>query len=227
MEWLIGLGLLGVLLLGGYLISANLPDFTRVWERPLIDDFNECQGHTLVQRFAAHSLSGNGNQVRLILRASSTLDAWIDSIWISQQAPAGNPYDAAADLKQFYGKVRIRANTRLTLSDILPDVEYNLRQDETLLIAVDFERGAPSGVGYFNNTSQDQMTGYFLPPGAGGGSEAGKHDRSPGYLQNDRTIFLIEGIFVYQSFAPRIQAWLAKPGRRQSRGSALIRQAVL
>jgi hypothetical protein len=74
-------------------------------------------------------------------------------------------------------------------------VQYNLRADNTLLIAVDFERGVPSGVRYFTHTSQGQMTGYFHPPGAGGG-EAGKHDRSPGYFQNDRTIFLIEGIFV-------------------------------
>jgi hypothetical protein len=198
MEWLIGLGVLGALLLGGYLVWANVPPtFRRIWERSLINDFNGCQGTTLVQRFGPMSLSGGGNQVRLILRASSTHDAWIDSIWISQQAPTGNPYDAADDLKLFYSKVRIRANTRLTLSDTLPDVQYNFNQENALLIAVDFDRGAPSGVGVFTNTSQEQMTGYFLPPQAGGGpGEAGKHDRSPGYLENIRTIFLIEGIFV-------------------------------
>jgi hypothetical protein len=220
MEWLIGLGLLGVLLLGGYLISANLPDFWRVWERPLIDDYNEFQGFTLVQRFGPMSLYGGGNRVRLILRASSTRPAFIESIWISQQAPTGNPYDAANDLKQFYGKAEIAANTRLTLSDTLPDVKYNLDQESTLLIAVNFERGAPSGVGYFTHSSQEQMTGYVLPPQAGGGpGEAGKHDRSPGYVQNDKTIFLIEGIFCDLSFAPRIRAWLAKraPSRRATK----------
>ena len=113
MEWLIGLGVLGALAVVGYLVWANVPIFGRIWERSLTSDFNECQGHTLVQRFGPRTFSRGGNQVRLILRASSTRDAWIDSIWISQQAPAGNPYDAADDLKQFYGKARIRANTRL------------------------------------------------------------------------------------------------------------------
>jgi hypothetical protein len=196
MEWLIGLGVLGALLLGGYLVWANVPIFWRIWERSLTDDFNGCQGTTLVQRFGPMTFYRGGNQIRLILRASSTRDAWIESIWISQQAPAGNPYDAADDLKQFYGKVQIPANTRLTLSDTLPDVLYNFNQENTLLIAVDFERGAPSGVRYLTHTSQGQMTGYFLPPGTGGGTEAGKHNRSPGYFQTDRTIFLIEGIFV-------------------------------
>ena len=160
MEWLIGLGLLGALLLGGYLVWANVPIFWRIWERSLLDDADGWEGATLVQRFGPGTFYRGGNQVRLILRASSTRDAWIDSIWISQQTPAGNPYDAADDLKQFYGKVRIRANTRLTLSDTLPDVEYNLRTGNTLLIAVDFERGAPSGVRYFTHTSQSQMTAY-------------------------------------------------------------------
>jgi hypothetical protein len=196
MEWVIGLGLLGALLVVGYLVWANVPMFWRIWERSLQEDFNECQGHTLVQRFEGATFYRNGNQVRLILRASSTMPAYIDSIWISQQAPTGNPYDAAADLKQFYGKVQIPANTRLTLSDIQPDVQYNLDQEKALLIAVDFERGAPSGVRFFTHSSQGQMTAYFLPPGTGGGTEAGRQVRSPGYFVNPRSIFLIEGIFV-------------------------------
>jgi hypothetical protein len=194
MEWVIGLGLLGALLVVGYLVWANVPMFWRIWERSLQEDFNECQGHTLVQRFEGATFYRNGNQVRLILRASSTMPAYIDSIWISQQAPTGNPYDAAADLKQFYGKVQIPANTRLTLSDIQPDVQYNLDQEKALLIAVDFERGAPSGVRF--TAAPALGTAYWLPPAEGGGSEASKQDRSPGYRQNDNTIFLIERIDV-------------------------------
>jgi hypothetical protein len=97
------------------------------------------------------------------------------------------------------------------------------------LIAVDFERGAPSGIRYTAGTVAQlgNVTAYWLPPAEGGGSEAWKDDRSPGYRQNDDTIFLIEKIEVYQSFGPRIRAWLAKSGRRQSRGSAPIREAVL
>ena len=196
MEWVIGLGLLGALLAVGYLVWANVPMFWRLWEGSLQEDFNQCQGHTLVQRFEGHYFYRNGNQVRLILRASSTMPAYIDSIWISQQAPAGNPYDAAADLKQFYGKVQIPANTRLTLSDIQPDVQYHLDQEKPLLIAVDFERGAPSGVRFFTHSSHWEATAYFLPPGAGGGIEAGRQVRSPGYFVNPQSIFLIEGIFV-------------------------------
>ena len=115
MEWLIGLGLLGALVVVGYLVWANVPIFWRAWGSSLTNDFNECQGATLVQRFEPGTLKRDGNQVRLILRASSTQDAWIESIWISQADPAGDPYDSAADLKQFYGKARIRANTRLLL----------------------------------------------------------------------------------------------------------------
>jgi len=119
---LIGLGLLGALLLGGYLVWANLPTFRWAWQLPLLNDLGGWEGTTLVQRFEPGSFVRSGNQVRLTLRASSTQDAWIDGIWISQQAPAGDPYDAAADLQQFYGKARVRANTSLTLSDTLPDV---------------------------------------------------------------------------------------------------------
>ena len=193
MEWLIGLGLLGALVVVGYLVWANVPIFWRAWGSSLTNDFNECQGATLVQRFEPGTLNRDGNQVRLILRASSTQDAWIESIWISQADPAGDPYDSAADLKQFYGKARIRATTRLLLPDTGPEVKYNLFANNTLLIAVNFERGAPSGVRYTQPTGPN-LTAYFLPPGAGGGTEAGRRDRSPGYQRYDNWIFLIEGI---------------------------------
>ena len=195
MEWLIGLGLLGALAVVGYLVWANVPIFGRAWGSSLTSDFHECQGTTLVLRWEPGTLNRGGNKVRLILRASSTMDAWIDSIWISRAAPAGDPSDSAADLKQFYGKARIRANTRLLLPDTGPEVKYNLFASNTLLIAVDFERGAPSGVRYTQPTGPN-LTAYFLPPGAGGGTEAGRRDRSPGYQRYDSSIFLIEGIEV-------------------------------
>ena len=113
-----------------------------------------------------------GNKVRLILRASSTMDAWIDSIWISRPGPAGDPYNSAADLKQFYGKARIRANTRLLLPDTGPEVKYNLFASNTLLIAVDFERGAPSGVRYTQPTGPN-LTAYFCPRGRAAGPKRG------------------------------------------------------
>jgi hypothetical protein len=186
MEWVIGLGLLGALLLGGYLVWANLPTFRLAWPFPLLNDADGWEGATLVQRFDPGSFAASGNQVRLTLRASSTRDAWITSIWISQPAAAGDPWDAGTDLKQFYGKARVRANTSLTLSDTLPDVQYDLDSGNTLLIAVDFERGAPSGIRYTAGTVAQlgNLTAYWLPPAEGGGSEAGKDNRSPGYRRS-------------------------------------------
>jgi hypothetical protein len=149
------------------------------------------EGYTLVQRIEAVRLNRSGTQVRLTLRASSTQDANIESIFISQPDPTGNdPYDSAADLKLFYGKARVRANTSLTLSDTLPDVNYNLDESQPLLIAVDFSRGLPSGVRFRDAVPPEQATAYFQA-----GAEASFRDRTAGYSQANR-IYLIERIEV-------------------------------
>jgi Fibronectin type III domain len=149
------------------------------------------EGKTLVQRIEAVRLNRSGTQVRLTLRASSTQDANIESIFISQPDPAGdNRYDSAADLKLFFGKVDVRANTSVTLSDTLPDVNYNLDESQPLLIAVDFSRGFPSGVRFRGTVPANEATAYFHA-----GAEASFRNRTAGYSQASR-IYLIERIEV-------------------------------
>ena len=151
-------------------------------------------GFTLVQRIEARRLHRSGRLVRITLRASSTMDARIDSIWISQPKTGGDPYDPSDDLTFFYGKAIVRANTSLTLSDTQPDVNYHFEGGEQispgLLIAVDFMRGAPSGIRFQDGVPPQDASAYRLP-----WSEAGKTNRTAGSAPMNR-IYLIERIEV-------------------------------
>jgi hypothetical protein len=194
MSWLIGLALVALVavLVVGYF---NLPtsSFRPAFEATLTGDQGGWEGFTLVQRIEAVRLKRSGRKVRITLRASSTEDAWIDSIWISQPNPTGYPgdrYDASDDLTFFYGKAIVRANTSLTLPDTGPGVDYNFESlSPGLLIAIDFTRGAPSGIRFQDSVPQE-ATAYWRS-----GAEAGKRDRTAGYAQRNR-IYLIERIEV-------------------------------
>ena len=118
------------------------------------------------------------------------MDAWIESNMDLAARSVGDPYDASTDLKQFYGKVTVPANTSMILSDTLPDVSYNFEYHSPILIAVDFMRGAPSGAGFQGGVPPQEATAYWRL-----GSEASKADRSAGYSQENR-IYLIERIEV-------------------------------
>jgi hypothetical protein len=149
------------------------------------------EGKTLVQRIEATRLNRSGTQVRITVGASSTEDAHIQNIFISQPDPAGNDrYDSADDLKLFYGKIVVRANSSVTLSDTLPDVNYNLDESRPLLIAVDFDRGFPSGLRFRDAVPPEDATAYFHT-----GAEAAFRNRTTGYSQANR-IYLIERIDV-------------------------------
>src|SRR5262245_32488458 len=74
--------------------------FVRTFSETLNADGTGWEGYCLVQRIEAVRLSRSGKRVRLTLRASSTSAAYIDRIYISRPAPAGDPYDSAADLTQ-------------------------------------------------------------------------------------------------------------------------------
>jgi hypothetical protein len=172
-------------------MEATTLAFTPTFQATLDQDDNGWEGRTLVQRIEASQLQRSGTQVRLTLRASSTSDVSIDRIFISQPDPAGNdPYDSAADLKMFYDKVIVPANTSLTLSDTLPDVQYNLDEGQPLLIAVDFSSGAPSGLRFRDNVPRNQGIAYWEH-----GTEAQIRDRRDDYNSEDR-IYLIERIDV-------------------------------
>jgi hypothetical protein len=96
----------------------------------------------------------------------------IDRIYLSKASPIGDPYDSEADLKEFYGKVVIPANTSITLSDTQPDVRYDLDEGQPLLIAVDFSPSlgnpfqgcgtARAGFGLLANRSRSVNSGPKL-----------------------------------------------------------------
>jgi len=176
MSWFIGLALVAVVavVVAGYLAGYfNQPtsSFNPAFEATLTGDDGGWGGATLVQRIEANSLKGDGGRrVRITLRASSTQDARIDSIWISQPNSTGDPYDASDDLTFFYGKAIVPANMSRTLPDTGPGVNYNFETAVSpgLLIAVDFERGTASGI-RFRDAQPQEARAYRLP-----WSEAGK-----------------------------------------------------
>ncbi len=119
------------------------------------------------------------------------MDASIDRIYISQPDSAGDPYDSAADLKEFHGKVVVPANTAVTLAATLPDVSYNLDERQPLLIAVDFSRSPPSGIRFRDAVPPEQAVAYWQA----GAAEAAIRDRSADFDLRNR-IYLIESIAV-------------------------------
>ena len=123
--------------------------------------------------------------MRLTLRASSIQQASIDRIYISRTNLAGKHYDPASDLKEFYGKVVVPANTSITLADTQPDVRYDLDEGQPLLIAVDFSPGSPSGIRFRDAVPREEASAYWQA-----GAEAALPDRSPGYTSENR-IYLI------------------------------------
>ncbi|MET0689183.1 MAG: fibronectin type III domain-containing protein [Methyloceanibacter sp.] len=169
--------------------ARTLP-FMESFGSTLTEDEEGWEGYTLVQRIEAGRLNRSGKQIRLTLRAASTSSVSIDRIYLSRASPIGDPYDSEADLKEFYGKVVIPANTYLTLSDTQPDVRYDLDEGQPLLIAVDFSPGSPSGIRFTDAVPPEQASAYWQA-----GAEASLRDRSSGYNSANR-IYLIERIEV-------------------------------
>src|SRR5215467_2582110 len=155
--------------------------FFRTFSETLNADGTGWEGYCLVQRIEAVRLSRSGKRVRLTLRASSTSDAYIDRIYISRPAPAGDPYDSAADLTQVNflvtlppGALVIPAGQSVTLPlGPSQDITYNLDEGQPLLIAVDFSATHPSGIKCTKAVPTEQACAYYKS-----GAEAAKPDRS-------------------------------------------------
>ena len=174
--------------------------FFRTFSETLNADGTGWEGYCLVQRIEAVRLSRSGKRVRLTLRASSTSDAYIDRIYISRPAPAGDPYDSAADLTQVNflvtlppGALVIPAGQSVTLPlGPSQDITYNLDEGQPLLIAVDFSATHPSGIKCTKAVPTEQACAYYKS-----GAEAAKPDRS-GFTQLPG-IYLIEKIEISAS----------------------------
>jgi hypothetical protein len=155
--------------------------FFKTFSETLNADDPGWDGYCLVQRIEAVRLSRSGKRVRLTLRASSTSDAYIDRIYISQPAPAGDPYDSAADLTQvtFFatvppGALIIPAGQSVTLPlSHVQDITYNLDEGQPLLIAVDFSATYPSGIKCTKAVPTEQACAYYKS-----GADAAKPNRS-------------------------------------------------
>jgi hypothetical protein len=174
--------------------------FFETFSETLSADEAGWEGYCLVQRIEAVRLSRSGKRVRLTLRASSASDAYIDRIYISQPAPAGDPYDSAADLTQVTfvalvppGALFIPAGQSVTLPlSPVQDITYNLDEGQPLLIAVDFSAAYPSGIKCTKAVPTEQACAYYKS-----GAEAAKPDRS-GFTKYPG-IYLIEKIEVSAS----------------------------
>ena len=152
-------------------------------------------GHTLVQLIEPPQLQKSGSKVRITLRASSTSDASIDKIYISQPKPnSTNPYDSETDLTPVSTTpIFIAQGQSFTIPEVAlgTGFDYELKNGFPLLIAVDFAPSPPSGVAYID--IPEDATAYWKP----GVAEAYTQDglRSANY-QQEPIIYLIEKIEV-------------------------------
>src|SRR5262249_5513404 len=135
-----------------------------------------------VQRIEPVRLLKSASSITITLRASSVSSAYIDRVYISRAAPAGDAYDSAADLMAVWTTpFTIPANTSvsLPLSPSMPnvysigDVSYSIDAKQPLLIAVDFSAAPPSGVRCKKAVPPDQARAYRKSVAA----EAAKADR--------------------------------------------------
>ena len=168
--------------------GTTLPLAT-AYEKPLTEDNNGWAGGTLVQRIEAAQLAATGAHVRITVQASSTSDASIDKISISQQDSTGKPYDSAADLTLIYDfaanqqqPLVVPAGTMMEL----PIVAYTINRFQALLIAVDFS-AAPGSGAERTPAPASEATAYFIATPSG---EAAVRIRSPNYAQRSYLVFI-------------------------------------
>jgi len=172
----------------------NAP-YVETFSETLIADQSVWEGYCLVQRIEAVRLSHSGKQVKLTLRASSSINASIETVRISRPALAGEPYASATDLtavslprppSNTYGlpPCVVPANSSVTGSTY-----YNLDEGQPLLIAVDFSAAPASGIRCTEAVPPEQASAYYKK-----GSEAMNPDRT-GFTAISG-IYLIEKIEV-------------------------------
>lgn len=153
-------------------VTARTLDYEPAFNATLTTDQAGLGGFCIVQRIEPVRLFRGGTKVRLVLQGSTTGSLLIDRVTISQVAPAGNVYDAAADLKEVATAVTLAAGE----TKVLDIVEYVLDQSKALLVAFDISTAAGMGnVRYVNPVPATDAAMYFRQATA----EAGIQDRLP------------------------------------------------
>jgi hypothetical protein len=144
------------------------------------------QGFCLVQRIQQSRLLASGTRAWITLRGAASGGAFIDRIFISRPAAAGDLYDSGPDLTPVaLTQTFLPANTDLTL----PPVDYALDRTQALLIAFDLSPSPPSTARFIPVQPQDAVA--FFQTAA----EASVLDRQAGYGTADR-IYLVTRIEV-------------------------------
>jgi hypothetical protein len=184
--------------------------FEEAYAQTLVNDEDNWEGWTLVQRIEAGQLSSGGSQVRLTLRASSASEASIDRIYISQPAadptpsnPTPDKWDSnATTMKAVYDPPNPTPYVIAKGTSWTPDaIDYNVDPGQPLLIAVDFSAPpAASGIMYMELPVPDTSAqGYSYDYNNLGVPEAGLTDgnRSLDYgYETPNRYYLIEKIEV-------------------------------
>lgn len=149
--------------------------FQTIFSATLTTDQAGEEGLCIVQRINSPLLAAGGirpgiTRVRITLRGSTAGALHLNTVTISKVAPAGNPYDSAADLTPVDTAVTVPAGMPFTL----PVVNYPLDQTQDLIIA--FDVGNP-GNGRFGQQPVAGANSFAK----GGTQEASKQARSVGY----------------------------------------------
>ncbi len=166
--------------------TTRLIAFDTVNDVGVPGDQPAAQGFCLVQRIQQTRLLASGTRAWITLRGASLEGAFIDRIFISQPAAAGDPYDAGPDLTPVVlTQTFLPANTELTL----PPVDYTLDRTRALLIAFDLSPSPPSTARFIPVQPQDAVAFFQTTV------EAALSDRQTGYATADR-VYMVTRIEV-------------------------------
>jgi hypothetical protein len=168
---------------------------TLAWQPAFVEGPTATQGTDLgnlanfcvVQRIPAVNINTGGPGVRLTLRGAVTAALQLNRVFISQVAPAGDPFDSAGDLVQvlFGGAADVLLPAGTTV--VSDETRYSLDAEQDLLVA--FDIGTP-GVPR-NNTVPGAR--QFQRQNA---SEAGVPDRTFPYAVVADKVAIVERIEV-------------------------------
>jgi hypothetical protein len=158
------------------------------------------EGWCLVQRIEAARLSGlsDGTNITLTLRGPLMGDAWIDRIYISNEADTGDLYDSAHKVAVYDPSAPTPFPVPMN-APVAFTVNYtSFDKGKALLIAVDFSSTSPSTIKSANVSEPGEAVAYFFL-----GAHAAETDRTlvsrdpgPDDGQSGDRISLIEQIEV-------------------------------
>lgn len=150
-------------------------------------------GRTIVQRIEPARLFRSGSKVVLTLQRPSGGDLILQSLFISQVADGGDPYDSAADLTALLPGALLLSQDAANGPMELEPVAYQLDHTKPLLVA--FDVGTAGRVRFESNVDPLQATAFVGPSANPDVFEAGIGDRQPGYV-TDARIYLVQRIEV-------------------------------